>query len=109
MKMRHEPRLAGNQFEQGLVHLDAVERRQAQALQPRLGSEQALAQLAEAAGVVSDVDAGQDDLPRSAADLARDGITDRFERQRNAGSSRLPDGTESAAMIAAGLDRDEAF
>ena len=46
--MRHQPRLAGDQLEQRVVDLDAVERRQAQALQPRLGGEQALAQLAEA-------------------------------------------------------------
>ena len=35
MEMRHQPRLAGDQLEQGLVDLDAVERRQAQALETR--------------------------------------------------------------------------
>ena len=49
MEVGHQPRLAGDQFEQGIVDLDAVERRQAQALQPRLGGKQALAKIAEAA------------------------------------------------------------
>ena len=49
MEMRHQPRLAGDQLEQGIVDLDAVERRQAQALKARLGGEQALAQLSEPA------------------------------------------------------------
>ena len=48
MEMRHQPRLAGDQLEQFVVDLDAVERRQAQALQPGLGGEQALAQSAQA-------------------------------------------------------------
>jgi hypothetical protein len=37
MEVWHQPRLTGNQLEQGLVDLDAVERRKAQALQARLG------------------------------------------------------------------------
>ena len=49
MEVRHQPRLAGDQLEQGVVDLDAVERRQAQALEPRLGGKQALAKAAEAA------------------------------------------------------------
>ena len=49
MEMRHQARLAGDQLEQGLVDLDAVERRQAQALEARVGGKQALAQLAEPA------------------------------------------------------------
>ena len=65
MEVRHQPRLAGDQLEQGVVDLDAVERRQAQALQARLGGEQPLAQRAEAAVVVGDVDAGEDDLLRA--------------------------------------------
>ena len=44
MEMRHQARLAGDQLEQGLVDLDAVERGQAQALQARHGGEDALAQ-----------------------------------------------------------------
>ena len=66
MEMRHQPRLAGDQLEQGLVDLDAVERGQAQALQARLGGEQALAERAEAAFVAGDVDPGEDDLLRAA-------------------------------------------
>ena len=46
MEVRHQPRLAGDQLEQRVVDLDAVERGQAQALQTRLGGEQALAELA---------------------------------------------------------------
>ncbi len=48
MEVRHQPRLAGDQLEQGVVDLDAVERGQAQALQPRLGRKQPLAQLGRA-------------------------------------------------------------
>ena len=48
VEVRHQPRLARDQFEQGIVDLDAVERRQAKALQARLGGEQSLAQFAEA-------------------------------------------------------------
>ena len=77
--------------------------------EPRLGGEQALAQCAEAAVVIGDVDAGQDDLLRAAVDLAGDGVADRFERQRAARPARLPDRAEGAAMVAAGLDRDEAL
>ena len=43
VEMRHQPRLAGDQLEQSVIDLDAVERRQAQALEPRLGSKQPLA------------------------------------------------------------------
>ena len=85
MEVRHQPRLAGDQLEQRVVDLDAVERRQAQALQPRLGGEQPLAEIAEPALVIGDVDAGEDDLLGAAVDLARDGVADRFERQRHAG------------------------
>ena len=43
VEMRHQPRLAGDQLDESVVDLDTVERRQAQALQPWLGGEQALA------------------------------------------------------------------
>ena len=77
-------------------------------VEARLGGEQALAQRAEAAVVIGDVDAGQHDLLRAAVDLARDRVADRLERQRAARPARLPDRAEGAAMVAAGLDRDEA-
>ena len=70
MEMRHQPRLAGDQLEQGVVDLDAVERRQAQALKPGIGGEQALAKLAEPAFVAGDVDAGEDDFPGALVELA---------------------------------------
>ena len=47
VEVRHQPRLAGDQLEQGVIDLDAVERRQAQARQSRFGRKQALAELAE--------------------------------------------------------------
>src|SRR5436190_17285618 len=106
MEMRHQPRLAGNQLEQSIVDLDAVERRQAQALQARLGRKQALAERAQAAIIVGDVDAGEDDLPGAAVDLACDRVADRLERQRSAGPTSGPDRAEGAAVVAAGLDRD---
>ena len=49
MEMGQQPRLARDQLHQRVVDLDAVERGQAQALQPRQVGEQALAQRAEAA------------------------------------------------------------
>ena len=49
MEVRHQPWLSGDQLEQRLVDLDAVERGQAQPLKARLGGEQALAEVAEAA------------------------------------------------------------
>ena len=109
MEMRHQPRLARDQFEQGVVDLDAVERRQAQSLEPRLGGQEALAQSPETALVIGDVDAGEDDLLRAAVDLPGNRIADRFERQGTAWSARPPDRAEGAAMVAAGLDRDEAL
>ena len=51
---------------------------------------------------------GQHDLFRAAVDLARNGVADQLERQRAARSARLPDRAESAAVVAAGLDGDEA-
>jgi hypothetical protein len=81
MEMRHQPRLAGDQLEQRLVDLDAVERGQAQPLEPRLGGEQALAQSPEPTPIVGDVDAGQDDFFRVPVDLAADCIADGVERQ----------------------------
>src|SRR5438128_8471103 len=109
MEMRHQPRLAGDQLEQSAVNLDAVERGQARALRPRLGGEQALAEVSEPAGIVRNVHAGEDDLLRAPVDLARDGAANGFEWQRHAWSARLPDGAEGAAVVASGLHRDEAF
>ena len=84
MEVGHEPRFAGDQLEQRLVDFDAVQRRKPQSAQPRLGEEQSLAQLAEPAFIIGDVDSGEDDLLCAAVDLARDGIADRLE-----GSDRL--------------------
>src|SRR5690242_5660233 len=109
MEVRHQPRLAGDQLEQGVVDLDAVQRRQAQALEARLRGKQALAEAAKPAFIVRNVDAGEDDLLRPAVDLPRDGVPDRFERQRTAWPTRLPDRAEGAAVVAAGLDGDETF
>ncbi len=43
VEVRHEPRLARDQLEQGVVDLDAVERGQAQAPEARLGGQEPLA------------------------------------------------------------------
>ena len=111
VKVRHQPGIARDQLEERIVDLDAVERRQAKTSQGRDGCEQPLAQFAQTRAfmaVARDVDAGEDDFFRAAIKLAHDRVADRFERQRAARPARLPDGAEGTAMIAAGLDRDEA-
>src|SRR5262249_10842956 len=108
MEMRQQSWLAGDQFKQRIVDLNAVERGQAQAMQPGLRREQALAQRAETACVVSNIDPGEDDFPRSAVNFTRYCIANSLKRQRNTGPARLPDRAESAAMIAPRLHRDKA-
>src|SRR3954447_12672544 len=107
MEMRHQPRFARNQLEQQIVDLDAVQRRQSQASETRLRLQQALAQIAEAPGIIGYIYTGQHDLFRAAIGLASDSIANRFERQRDAWPARLPDGAKGAAVVAAGLHRDE--
>src|SRR5690606_22977691 len=53
-------------------------------------------------------DAGEDDFAGSAVELARDRVADGSEGKGSARSPRLPDRAEGAAMVAAGLDGDEA-
>src|SRR5947208_15072324 len=108
MEMWHQPRLAADQLHQRAIDFDAVQRRQAQTPQPRLTGKQVLAKLSQAALVVSDVHAGEDDFLRAAVDLARYRIADCFKRERHAWSARLPDRTEGATVVAARLHRDEA-
>jgi hypothetical protein len=59
--------------------------------------------------VIGDIDAGEDDFLRASVDLAGDGVADCFEWQRNARPTCLPDGAKGAAVVAAGLDPDEAL
>src|SRR5260370_42677196 len=99
MEMRHQPWLASDQLEQILVDLNAVERGQAQALEARLGGEQALAEITEAVLVIGDVDAGQDDFLRAAIDLAGAGVADQLERQRTAAPPRLPARAQGPAVV----------
>src|SRR5690349_11623245 len=108
MEVRLEPRLPGDQLEQGAVDLDSVERRKTKAVQPRLRGQEALTQPAEAAVIIGNVDTGQHDLLRPAVDLAGNRVADRVEGERDAVPTRLPDRAEGAAMVAAGLHGDEA-
>ena len=85
MEVRHQPLLTGDQLEQRLVDFDAVERREAQPLEPRLGDQQSLAQIPKPAFVIGDIHSGEDDLLRAPVDFAGDRIADRFERERSAG------------------------
>ena len=47
----------------------------------RTRSKEALAERAQPAGIIGDVDAGENDFLRAAVDLACDCISDRFERE----------------------------
>src|SRR3954452_23505958 len=108
MEVREKSALAGDQFIERLIHLDAVERRKPQPLKPWLGREEALRKRSDGALVIGDIDAGQHDLLCAAIDLARYGIADQLEGKRSAGSARLPDRAEGAPMVATRLDRNEA-
>ena len=109
MEMRQQPRLAGDQLEQG--------RRRSRCCRARTGAGAAGAARRRAGAgtacrappvIAGDVDPGEDDLLRAGVQFARDRVAHRLERQRPARPARLPDRAEGAAMVAAGLDRDEA-
>ena len=108
MEVGKEPLLSSDEVEQGLVHLNSVERGESQSNKPRLGSEKALAELSKSSLIICDVDAGEDDLPRAAVDFAGNCITDELEWQRTAWPAGFPDRAEGAAMIASVLDSHEA-
>jgi hypothetical protein len=108
MEMGQQPRLARGQLHQRFVDLDAVERREAEAIELWQIGQQPLAKRSEASVVAGDVDAGEDDLPGPGVQLERHRIAHRFIGQRSAGPAGLPDRAEGAAMIAAGLHRNEA-
>ena len=113
MEVRHEARLAGGELEQPVVHLDAVERGEAQARQLRDVAQDALDQLAEArrAGqvgpVAGDVDPGQHHLAEALVDQRLDPLDDQPGRHRAAVPAAIRDDAEGAAMVAAILHLDE--
>ena len=107
MKVRHQPGLARDQFHQRFVDLNAVQRREPQALEGREVTQQTLTQQTETALDTRNIDPGQHDLARAGGKLALDRLAHCFVRSRPARPTRAPDGAEGAAVIATGLDRDE--
>jgi hypothetical protein len=111
VEVRHQTRLAGDQFKQRLIDLDAVERRQAKATERRDCSQELLAQKSQTHAfmiVARDVDAGEGDFLRASRQLSFNGFADRLEGKRLAGPACLPDGAEGAAMVAPVLNGNEA-
>ena len=109
MEMRHQPRLAGDQLEQRARRSRCCRARTgAGAVRRGSAASRRWQSAAETALIIGDVDAGEHDFLRAAVDLARDGVADRLEGQGDAWPARLPDRAEGAAMVAAGLHRDEA-
>jgi hypothetical protein len=111
VEVRHQPLVTGNQFQQGGIDLDTVERRETKPHEGWDCFEKPLAKLTKAdaiAIVAREVDAREHNLLRASFKFALDRLANCVERKGPAGAPSLPDRAEGAAMVATVLDRNEA-
>ena len=113
MDMRHDPRLARDQFEQQRVDLDPVKRRQPQPVERGEFGQDSGHHRAERRRTwqimppAGQIDPGQHGLAGAAFEMARDLVQDCRDRQRAAGPAPLRDDAKGAGVIAAVLNRDK--
>ena len=113
MQMRHQPFVIGDYFQQIVIDLDGIDRRQPQPLQicdfaqnlPHQAAERRRA--GKISAVAGEIDAGQHDLAMAARHQRAHLIDHRRRRQRARRAAAIRNDAEGAAVIAAILHRHE--